>query len=340
MNFNPNNPSTSNNIFRLPCQEDKAKLILLPVPWEVTTSYGRGTANGPEVILNASYQVDLYHSKFGDFYNKGIYFTPIDLQIKKLNQNSSERSQKVIQALETSQKLDKETQQIQNQVNEDSAQLNNWVYESSQKILDQNKIVGLIGGDHSTPYGLIKALSQKNDFSILHIDAHADLRDSYQGFHHSHASIMANVLKLDSPPKKIVQVGIRDYCPQEAEVIKQNQSICCFFDLNIKKNLFNGVSWKAICKKIISNLTDKIYISFDIDGLSPDLCPNTGTPVPGGLNYDQILFLLFEIAEQKKQVIGFDLVEVSPSTNPTDEWDGNVGARILYQLCGLSLFAK
>ena len=214
-------------------------------------------------------------------------------------------------------------------VNNASNEINDYVFESSIQWLSKNKIVGLIGGEHSVPFGLINALCKKHkEFGILHIDAHADLRKAYNGFEHSHASIMNNVLKLKNI-KKLVQVSIRDLCEDEINLAKSDSRIIMFDDYSVKSDLFKGISWDVKCDEIISNLPQKVYISFDIDGLQAEFCPSTGTPVPGGMSFEQAAYLLKKIIEHKKQIIGFDLCEVSPGET---EWDANVGARVLQKL--------
>src|SRR5690606_6032202 len=151
----------------------------------------------------------------------------------------------------------------------------------------------------------------------------------------SHASIMYNALNIPQI-EKIVQVGIRDFCEQEVEVVKSsNGRVRVFTDMDLKAKEFEGENWKKICQEIIAELPQKVHISFDIDGLYPWYCPHTGTPVPGGLAYEKATYLLSQLVESGKEIIGFDLVEVAPGE---DDWDGNVGARLLFHLCGV--FAK
>ena len=219
-------------------------------------------------------------------------------------------------------------------INAECVKMNTIVKEKSLSLLEQNKIVALLGGDHSTPLGLMQALAEKNNsFAILQIDAHADLRDAFEGFEFSHASIMFNALKIPQV-SKLVQVGIRDYCEAEFDLIQNsNGRIKTFFDRDIKHKQYEGVSWASICAEIISQLPDEIYLSFDIDGLDPKLCPSTGTPVAGGFEFEQILLLIEKIVDSGKRIIAFDINEVAPGG---DEWDANVGARLLYRIANLA----
>src|SRR5690606_38516099 len=165
------------------------------------------------------------------------------------------------------------------------------------------------------------------------LDAHMDLRIAYEGFIYSHASIMYNALQLPQV-KKIVQVGIRDFSEQEVDIIKQsNNRVKVYTDRDLKAETFEGVRWKQQCDAIIAQLPQTVSIRFDIDGMYPWYCPNTGTPVPGGFSFEQAAYLFSRLADSGKEIIGFDLVEVAPGEN--DDWDGNVGARMLFHLCGV-----
>jgi agmatinase len=194
--------------------------------------------------------------------------------------------------------------------------------------------VALLGGDHSTPLGYYKAIGEKfGEFGILQIDAHCDLREGYEGFVYSHASIMYNALNEVPGLKKLVQIGIRDYSQVEAEFIEQTgDRIVTYFDRDIRVRQYEGETFRQITDEIIRHLPDKVYISFDIDGLDPKLCPNTGTPVQGGFETEQVFYLFNRLRQSGKQIIGFDLCEVSWSESG---WDANVGARILFKLCNM-----
>jgi agmatinase len=198
--------------------------------------------------------------------------------------------------------------------------------------MNQGKMVALLGGDHSTPFGFMQALAEKYPaFGILQIDAHADLRNAYEGFTYSHASIMHNALGL-SQVSKLVQVGIRDYCEEEVNVMReQKDRVVTFFDRDIKQEQYNGKTWAQQAEHIVSQLPENVYISFDIDGLDQKLCPNTGTPVAGGFEFEQAAYLIHTVVKSGKKIIGLDLNEVAPGEH--DEWDANVGARMLLRMC-------
>jgi agmatinase len=337
-NFDPNSVGLkSNNIFGLPFSEEEAQLVLLPVPWEVTVSYRRGTARGPENIFNAAMQVDLFDPDVKDGWKKGFYMQPIDKNIRIKSDYLRQCAELIISNMIDGGVVAENEQLAEKlkEINDGSKLLLDWVYEMTTNLLKDGKKVGLIGGDHSTPLGFIKALSDiHSEFGILQIDAHADLREAYEGFTYSHASIMFNVLQQIPQVKKLVQVGIRDYCNEELDIINEsNGRITTFFDKDIKEQQYEGVLWKDICRQVIDTLPQKVYISFDIDGLDPKLCPNTGTPVPGGFEAEQIFYLFKMLHASGREIIGFDLNEVSSGDHIGDGIDAIVGARVLFKLC-------
>ena len=329
--FNPSGFALKNgNFIGLPFDEEHANIILLPVPWEATVSYAAGTATGPENIRDASYQLDLFDADVKDAYKIGIFMRESDADILDMSTMSREIATMHIDNLENGKGI---VAEFVEKVNANSIKVNNWVKEQCAHLLKKGKAIGLIGGEHSTPLGYLHALSEKySDFGILQIDAHCDLRKAYEGFTYSHASIFYNVLEEIPAVSKLVQVGIRDYCDEEVNYIAQsNKRVEVYYDQAINEALFEGQSYQEVCKSIVDKLPQHVYISFDIDGLWPNLCPNTGTPVAGGLSLPQAFYLLKTLAESGKTIIGFDLCEVGSN----EEWDGNVGARVVYKMANL-----
>ena len=337
-NFDPNSPALkTNNIFGLPVTEEQAELIIIPVPWEVTVSYRPGTSRGPEQIFDASSQIDLFDPEFNSSWKKGFYMLPIDKNIRNKSDYLRSCAELIIGCIYEGSPI-KDNEQLcgkLEQVNEGGVKLKDWLLNITQRYLKAGKKVAVIGGDHSSPLGYIKALSEiHKDFGILQIDAHADLREAYEGFTYSHASIMYNVLKEIPEVTKLVQVGTRDYCDDEFKIIQNNPDrIKTFFDKDIKEATYSGEHWVNVVNKIVEALPKKVYVSFDIDGLDPKLCPNTGTPVPGGFELEQIFFLFKKIKESGRKFIGFDINEVSSGAHGHDCIDPIIGARALYKLC-------
>ncbi len=330
LNFDPNGFATNEGLFGLPFTAEESEIWILPVPWEVTVSYSTGTAAAPEAIKEASLQVDLYDPLLKDAWKKGIFMTEISDELKTKSLEYRLKAEQYLEGLFN----EKPDASLLAEVNGACAGMIDWVENSATAALSANKKLILLGGDHSTPLGYIKALAKKHSsFGILQIDAHADLRDAYEGFTFSHASIMYNALKL-SAVSKLVQVGIRDYCESENELINQSTGrVSTFFDRDLKQEKYRGVSWESQCKAIVEKLPEKVYLSFDIDGLDPKLCPNTGTPVAGGFETDEVLFLLEMVVRSGRTFVGMDLNEVGIVENT--DWDANVASRLLYRLCNI-----
>jgi agmatinase len=196
----------------------------------------------------------------------------------------------------------------------------------------------VLGGDHSVPFGLIAEVARRHPgVGVLHLDAHADLREAYEGFRWSHASIMFQVHREIPGVSRIVQVALRDFGTREMETIEGSGGrIEAHFESDLRTAMFRGTSWDELCRGMVARLPKEVHLSWDIDGLSPDLCPHTGTPVPGGLSFGEACHLLRVVAESGRRVVGLDLCEVSPGP-PGDEWDANVGARLLYKMIGAAI---
>ncbi|WP_026464726.1 agmatinase family protein [Adhaeribacter aquaticus] len=325
--------NTTSGIYGLPFSVEEAEVVLIPVPWEVTVSYNAGTAYGPQAIKEASFQLDLFEPAIEHAWKLGIAMEEISEEWLQTSTDLRHKAENYITWLEGGgTDLSEETVgELLQTVTGKGQELLEWLKAKAANHLAAGKLVGVIGGDHSTPLGLIHALAERNEeFGILQIDAHADLRVAYEGFEYSHASIMYNALKLKQV-KKLVQVGIRDMAESEAELVRlSNGRIATFYDAVLKEDMYEGDSWKKQCKKIIAQLPQKVYISFDIDGLDPKLCPATGTPVPGGLAFEEAIYLIKALVRSGREIIGFDLCEVAPGDS---DWNGNVGARLLYKLC-------
>ncbi len=319
-------------LFGLPFTEEESEVVVFPIPWEVTVSYNAGTAQGPAAVRDASPQLDLFDPELQNAWHLGIHMPEVPEEWAQESRRLREKTEAYIGWLEGSvQGTEEQFQQTIKEVNQKGEELLQWSKQATLEYLDKGKLVGVLGGDHSTPLGFMHALAQKHEeFGILQVDAHADLRNAYEGFTYSHASIMFNALKLPQV-KKLVQVGIRDLCQGEAELVDQsNGRITTFYDSKIKTKMYEGNTWRKQCKKIIAQLPQKVYISFDIDGLDPKLCPGTGTPVPGGFEFEEAVYLIKALVKSGREIIGFDLCEVAPGDT---EWNGNVGARLLYKLC-------
>jgi agmatinase len=329
-------PASDAGIFGLTTSYADADLVIVPVPWDATASYGQGAAEGPEIVLSESHQIDLLDPIFGAFYRDGIYMLPIDRDIGKWNHSARMEMKKAREAQDRGESSSLHLAEVARL----STLVHGKVRAQCQAILRAGKKLGVLGGDHSTSFGPLAALAEVTpEFGILHIDAHHDLRDGYEGVQHSHAAIMRNVLQELPQVQRLVSVGIRDYCQEELQFAASlPDRVRTYYDHELAEAKIRGVNFAVLAKEIISSLPGQVYISLDIDGLDPSLCPGTGTPVPGGLNFHELSYLLKLLAESGKKIVGFDLNEVAPGASSS--WNGNIGARVLFKLCGSLLRAK
>lgn len=294
----------------------ESAVVIVPVPWDATSSQGRTSGDAPDTVYAASKYVELYDPKLGPIYRRGIALDAAHPAISTLNRSAvALREENSFQA---------------DQLTEPCEAMNRIVLNQVSTHLSDGRNVGLLGGDHSVSYGAIEA--HVNNFpglGVLQIDAHCDLRKAYDGIQYSHASIMYNVVE-NLRPRSLVQVGVRGLCDFEADYVQGSSLVHTFFDADLYAHRAAGRSWQNLCLEIVAPLPDIVYVSLDIDGLTPSSCPNTGTSVPGGLTYNDVLYLLHQVRESGKTIVGFDLVEVG-----SIDYDANIAAHLLYQLCGL-----
>jgi len=249
--------------FNYPYEFSKAVVIL--APYEKTATYRKGQAAGPDLIIDASNQVETYDIELQADYIDKIGFCTLDkLPIQELE---------IEQAIEV-------------------------LYKETKKQFENKKFPIIFGGEHSISFGPIKAAFETfSNLSVLQIDAHADMRDSYEGSKYNHACVMRRAREI----VKVVSIGIRSYCLEEAELIEK------FY----KKQVYGPELKENDFEKIISQLTQNVYITIDIDGFDPSIMPATGTPEPDGLEWKTTLRFLKKVFE-KKEVVGFDIVELAP----------------------------
>lgn len=333
MGFNPNEIGLKNgNIFGFPYSEEEAEIIVIPVGFDITASYGKGASVAPKAVLEASTQLDFYHHRNKNAWETKVYMNSGSDDLEKINQDLSQKSLEYFDFLENGGQLNESPsfQLFVKEVNELQNHLKESLKSKVSKLIKDGKHFIVLGGEHSVPLGAMEAVADVySDFGILQIDAHADLRVAYEGFDQSHASIMDNALKLPSL-SKLVQVGVRDLSEDEANRIKFEERINTYYDWDIAKTKFTGGNWDILVNDIIRRLPKNVYVSFDIDGLKPELCPNTGTPVPGGLEFSEATYLLQKLKLAGKNIVGADLCEVG--SNGAYSIDANVGARILWEL--------
>ncbi|MGL4759514.1 MAG: arginase family protein [Patescibacteria group bacterium] len=332
--YNPNTGCVDNSNFAaIEGSFLTSDIVIFPVPWEATVSYREGTQNAPELIRTTSLQLDLFDKKY-EFIdvNGRIYW---DRSIASKISDLALKTRTLVQAklINDCDKNYTESTGLQRQILNNCELFNSIVYSHSKQAIEKRKIVGLVGGDHSTPLGQIKAIGEMHsEFGILHLDAHHDLRPFFQGMKYSHGSIFHNVLEEVSTLSSLVQVGIRDYCDKEYYFAKSHPKVNTFYDDDISEKMFGGIqNWGGIVDNMIDLLPQNVYVSLDMDGLTIENTLSTGTPVPGGLSFAQVRYLFNQLSS-RRTVVGFDVVECGPS-----EVDAIVAMRLLFQLCNVSL---
>jgi agmatinase len=320
-------------VFGLPHSEDEAAVVLVPVPFEATTSYRGGAAHGPAVILEASRQVDLFDVETGRPYEAGIHMLAPAAEIVALDAEARREAERVIDAGGPGD--DPALLAAATRVNAATAEMNRWVERQVTRLLQKGKRVGVVGGDHSTAFGSVAAHAKAYPgLGVLHLDAHADLRRAFEGFEDSHASILYNVAERLPGVARVVQVGIRDVSEEEWEYARASDGrVTIHHDALLAAARFEGETWGAQVRRVVEPLPQDVYLSFDVDGLDPARCPHTGTPVPGGLSFAEACALVAGVVKSGRRILGLDLVEVAAGEDG-GEWDGNVGARLLYKMIG------
>jgi len=331
-------------LFGLDPDPEASAVWVLPVPFDATTSYRPGARFGPEAVLRASHQVELWCPLFGEPWRAGIAWREAPAAVVQAQAEAFGPARRVI-AVGGHIEDDAQLRGDLERVNAAGLAVNEAVRAATLEALDAGALPVLLGGDHATPFGALAAVAERHPgVGVLHLDAHADLRRAFEGFEWSHASILFNACERLDGIAKVVQIGVRDTCPEEIDyAVGQRGRIEQLDDATWSRARLEG-RLPALAEAWIAKLPDEVYVTVDIDGLDPVLCPNTGTPVPGGLRWDEFDLLLRTLADSGKRVVGLDLVEVSPGEDggPTDRdsWDANVGARALYRLIGAALVSR
>jgi agmatinase len=266
-----------------------SQIVIVSAPLEKTVSYGKGTGKGPEEILEASHYVEF----FDEEQNRELCFEKGICTLEPIN----------LQKLPIEKSLVK-------------------IHKEAAKHIDAGKFVVTLGGEHSLSTAPIMAHHERfQNLSILQFDAHSDLRHSYEGSKYSHASVMARVAEFNS---NIIQVGIRAQCKDES-IFRKEKQIKTFYSREIKLGMY-GDNWQEL---VVKNLSENVYITFDVDAFDPSFMPATGTPEPGGLFWDETMNLL-KIVGSEKNIVGFDVVELAPNKfHPSSNF---VAAKLVYKI--------
>ena len=269
---------------------ENSRVAVLPVPYDSTTDWRSGARDGPGAIIDASRYLELYDLELErEFYQVGIHTMP---EVQPDMAGPEHMVQRI--------------------------------YQLSRELIDKNKLVLMLGGEHSLTLGMVRAYQESYEaLSVLQLDAHADLRDSYLGTKFSHATVMRRVYELCP----IVPVGIRSLSQEERSFIDES---------GIKPVYASGLTLSEdSIKNVVASLSDEVYITIDLDVLDPSIMSAVGTPEPGGINWYELLGLLREVA-QSKRIVGFDVVELCPGEGPLS--CAFLAAKLAYKLIGYSFY--
>lgn len=338
--FDPNAIIPDNgNYFGIPLSPEEAALVLISAPWDTTVSTRAGSSYAPDAIIEASRFIDFYEPSAPNSWRKGIATAPIDYSIQDLSHRLRSDADKIISLSHSDAEYLFDNIMYERRlrrINEASMSINDKIYKQSKQWLEHGKIVGLVGGDQSTAYGNIRAVGEHHGhIGILHIDASCNLKEERYGFTHSHASIMHNVLRDVEAVDKLVSVGVREFSPREWERAQSDERIRLFTGQYIWTQHFEGVNWSTIADEIVNELPEKVYISLDIDGLTVECSPHTGSTISGGLRFPEVVYLFGKIVASGRKIVGFDLTEVVPDVD--DKTDAMIAARLLFKMCSMAL---
>lgn len=306
--------------FDLGIPPEEARVLVIPVPWEATVSGGAGTIDGPRATLGASTEIDLHDLASGEAWRAGIAALP---EPEGLRERSREAARLAARAREGDAAAAAAVDTL-------AGEVWRWLEDAVSRTLASGRIPLVLGGEHGLSPGAFRAAARHvPGLGILHVDAHADLRAAYEGMRSSHASALARALELPGIAR-VVQVGLRDVSREEVRAARAaGERVRWLDEETIAGRTLAGEPFAEIAREAVAALPETAWVSLDVDGLDPSLCPGTGTPVPGGLSFREVSFLLGEIVRSGRRLLGADVVEVGPGP-----WDGQVAARILYRLAG------
>ena len=330
-------PVTSDTLFGLPHTWDDAGVIVTPIAFDATASYRAGSAKGPDAMLEASKQLDLLDPVFGEVHAVGITTQGVPDWFSDVAKRARELAIPIIESGGPT----NETIAAHDELERLCAEVEGVVFHATKNVLDHGKKPVMIGGEHGVSLGAIVACVEHardhmgaKEVGVLQLDAHRDLRDAYLGMTRSHASVMRNALERLPEIARLAQVGVRDAGVEETLYAESMAPRVVTAPAHLlHQRLDDGEPYSKLCDEIVSTLPEHVYVTFDIDVLEPHLCPNTGTPVPGGLSFERTVRLLKVLADSGRTIIGADLVEVAPGRKGEDI-DAIVGMRVLYALVG------
>lgn len=315
---------------------DKADVVIVSVPWSVTADYGRGATYTPDAVIEATARCGNYDAWSGISFEGRVATAEIDYNIQELSEQLGRDAERVAQVGEGGSFTGDYALRKVKSINEGFDAMHRSTYEQTLRYAKQGKTVAVVGGDHSVSYGAVKALAECNEgLGVLFVDAHTDFVAEGEVFNYSHRSIARNIIEEMPLVEKLIAVGVRESSRSESEQVKGEPKVELFPAESLAQARFEGKNWGDQCREIVERLPQKVYISFDIDALKIEFCHNTNAPVPGGMTFDEAIYLINSVVASGRKIVGFDITEVVPHLKNT--MDATVAARLLAKMVVASI---
>lgn len=310
-----------------------ADVVIVSAPWSVTSDFGRGATYTPDAVIDASAESSLYDVNGAVSVEERVATAEIDYNIQELSEHLGREAERLAnQTVDASALVGEYAMRKMAHINEGFAEMHTSVYKQVKHWAEQGKLVAVMGGDHSVAFGAAKALADIHQgIGVLFIDAHADFVREGELYNYSHRSIARNMVEEIPSIERFVEVGVRDISRAESVELYSNGKIEVFLAEKLAARRFEGESWNSLCGEIVSQLPQKVYISLDIDALKIEFCNNTNAPVPGGMTFDEVVYLINTVVESGREIVGFDISEVVSKLG--DKMDAIVAARLLSKMC-------
>ena len=311
-----------------------AEIVIVSAPWSVTADFGRGATYTPDAVIDASLESNLYDVVTGLSAEGCVATAEIDYNIQECSEllgREAERIAKRTNDAEPASIGEYRARKIAH-INEGFSEMHASIYKQVRHWVSKGKRIALVGGDHSVAFGAVKAIAEHySEVGVLFIDAHADFAREGEIYKYSHRSIARNIVEEIRDVAHLVEVGVRDISRAETEALLANEKVELFLAERLAAKRFEGSSWGDLCREVVAKLPQKVYVSFDIDALKIEFCNNTNAPVPGGMTFDEVLYLVNTVVESGREIVGFDISEVVSSLD--NKMDAIVGAKVLAKMC-------
>ena len=308
-----------------------ADVVIVSAPWSVTSDFGRGATYTPDAVIDASAEGNLYDAATAISVEGRIATAEIDYNIQESSEHLGREAERLASHSIAVDSLGGEyaARKIAH-INEGFDEMHASIYRQCGNWASKGKRVAVVGGDHSVSFGAVKALAEYHKgIGVLFIDAHADYAHD-EIYNYSHRSIARDMVEEISFVERLVEVGVRDIDKAEADALAANEKVELFLAERLAARRFEGESWGSLCREMVERLPHKVYVSFDVDALKIEFCNNTNAPVPGGMTFDEVIYLVNTIVESGREIVGFDISEVVSKLD--NKMDAIVAARVLAKL--------